>query len=110
MTSTETNEAKFNDLCETVIRPLIGDVHGTGQCAEILWSRLNEIRNSKSDERSILIDLVRRSYLTLTRPHWESGQTDTEVSELINVRMTEILGEDDWREMIEDASQDADEY
>ncbi len=39
-----------------------------------------------------LAALVRRAYLTLARPHWSVGESDGELSEHINDRMSDLFG------------------
>ncbi len=47
-----------------------------------------------------LLELLRRSYLAMARDHWEDGETESELSDQINSRLTLLLGEH-WRSLVE---------
>jgi hypothetical protein len=53
------------------------------------------IADDEIKHRAKLIDLIRRAYVVLHKPHWAQGETDAELSEAINDTMSNILG-NDW--------------
>ena len=85
----ETNEIIVCDA-RTQVFFLRGPATETSAIRDLVQAANEHVHNS-----TIMIDLIRRAYIVLHKPHWEQGETDDELSEAINNVMSDMLG-NDW--------------
>lgn len=68
----------------------------------MFWSAVRSCPYCKEEKDrenlSKSIDLLRRLYFVIEKPHWKEGETEAQVTDAINSHLSNILGSN-WREI-----------